>query len=127
MEIIDTLLDEIRHANDQFENSFDRGDVVAIASLYTKEGSLLPPGSGPITGSEAIASFWKGGMDMGIKQVRLHSMEVESFGDTAIELGQYRLNGAEGQQMDYGKYIVMWKKEGNDWKIQRDIWNTSGE
>ncbi|MBC6990580.1 YybH family protein [Hymenobacter sp. BT491] len=127
MEIIDTLLDEIRHANDQFESSFDRGDVAAIASLYTKEGSLLPPGSGPITGSEAIASFWKGGMDMGIKQVRLHSMEVESFGDTAIELGQYRLNGAEGQQMDHGKYIVMWKKEGNDWKIQRDIWNTSGE
>jgi len=24
-----------------------------------------------------------------------------------------------------GKYVVIWKRDGGQWKIHRDIWNTS--
>jgi ketosteroid isomerase-like protein len=26
---------------------------------------------------------------------------------------------------DQGKYLVIWKRQGQTWKIARDIWNTS--
>ena len=27
--------------------------------------------------------------------------------------------------MDSGKFIVIWKQEGGQWKLHRDIWNSS--
>jgi ketosteroid isomerase-like protein len=30
-----------------------------------------------------------------------------------------------GKVVDRGKYIVIWKREQGQWKLHRDIWNTS--
>jgi hypothetical protein len=57
--------------------------------------------------------------------VSLNTMEVEALGNTAIEVGTYTAAGADGKMADKGKYIVIWKRVGNDWKIHRDIFNTS--
>jgi hypothetical protein len=46
-------------------------------------------------------------------------------GDSAYEVGKYTLGGEGGQVMNQGKYIVIWKKQGGEWKLYRDIWNTS--
>jgi len=40
------ILDEIRSANQNFEKNFASGDAQGMASLYTSEGMLLPPGAG---------------------------------------------------------------------------------
>lgn len=61
----------------------------------------------------------------GIKGAKLESVEVESHGDTAIEVGRYTLDNGEGQMIDQGKYIVIWKQENGAWKLYRDIWNSS--
>ncbi|MBC6606912.1 SgcJ/EcaC family oxidoreductase [Hymenobacter sp. BT188] len=116
---------EIRRANDIFEASFERGDAAAIAALYTPDGSLLPTGMEPIQGAAGIQSFWQGAIDMGIKRVKLKSREVEELQDTAIELGTYTLFGSDGQQMDQGKYLVVWKEQDGKWRLHQDIWNTS--
>jgi len=119
------LREEIRSANDDFEKNFASGDARGMASLYTSGGMLLPPGAGIQEGSNAIQNFWQVAMDMGIKQAHLETLEVEQEGDTAIEMGQYELSGAEGQRMDQGKYIVVWKRDGGKLKLHKDIWNTS--
>ena len=119
------LREEIRSANDNFEKNFASGDARGMASLYTSDGVLLPPGAGLQEGPDAIQSFWQMAMDMGIKEAHLQTLEVEQEGDTAIEMGQYELSGAEGQRMDQGKYIVIWKRDEGKLKLHKDIWNTS--
>ena len=119
------LREEIRSANDDFEKNFANGDARGMASLYTSDGVLLPPGAGIQEGSNAIRNFWQMVMDMGIKEAHLETLEVDQEGDTAIEMGQYELSGAEGQRMDQGKYIVVWKRDGGKLKLHKDIWNTS--
>jgi uncharacterized protein (TIGR02246 family) len=119
------LRQEIRNANDDFEKKFANGDARGMASLYTSDGVLLPPGAGIQEGSNAIQNFWQLVMDMGIKAAHLETLEVEQEGDAAIEMGQYELSGAEGQRMDQGKYIVVWKREAGKMKLHKDIWNTS--
>ncbi len=119
------ILDEIRSANQNFETNFAKGDAQGMASLYTSEGILLPPGAGIQKGTNAIRNFWQMVMDMGIKGAHLETLEVEQEGETAIEVGQYELSGAEGQRMDQGKYIVIWKKQVGQWKLHKDIWNTN--
>jgi uncharacterized protein (TIGR02246 family) len=105
--------------------TFKRGDAPGVAALYTANGQLLPIHSEFVTGSEAIRNFWKGAMDMGIKEVKLETLEVEDHGDTAIEVGRYTLMLEGGQVADAGKYVVVWKNLGGAWKLHRDIWTTS--
>ncbi|GAA4013455.1 hypothetical protein GCM10022408_28150 [Hymenobacter fastidiosus] len=120
-----SIRDEIRRANDLFEASFERGDAAGIAGLYTSTGVLLPTGMDTIEGAGGIQTFWQSAMAMGIKQVKLRTRDIEELDDTAIELGTYTLFAAGGQQVDQGKYLVVWKEEAGQWKLHQDIWNSS--
>ena len=115
----------IEAANARFSADFARGDAAAVASHYTIAAQVLPPNGDVVRGREAIARFWKGVMDGGVKGVKLTVVEAESTGGTAHEVGTYALTGEDGKTLDTGKYIVIWKRDGGEWKIHRDIWNSS--
>ena len=120
-----TIRSAIRKADDVFEAAFARGDAAGMAHLYTNDGMLLPTGSDFVEGKKAIEGYWQGAMDMGVKEAKLDIIEVQRQGDSVIEMGRYTLKDADGAVMDEGKYIVIWKQEDGQWKLHRDIWNTS--
>ena len=101
-----------------------RGDAAAIAKRYGKGAKLMPPNADFQKGKN-IAMFWQGAINMGVKGGALKTQEVEVHGSTAIEVGTYTLTGPDKSVLDNGKYIVVWKKEGKDWKLSRDIFNSS--
>jgi uncharacterized protein (TIGR02246 family) len=115
----------IAAANEKFMATFKGGDAASMAALYTENGQLLPPNSDFVTGRQAIQAFWQALYDMGIKEAKLESVEVEGHGDTAIDVGTFSLHGEGGQELDNGKYIVIWKREDGQWKLHRDIFNSS--
>jgi ketosteroid isomerase-like protein len=82
-----------------------------------------------IMGREGIETFWGGGLQMGIKDAVLTTVEVLGTGDMVCEIGKYDLTiQPEGQEAiaDTGKYLVIWKKTSDGtWKLHIDIWNTS--
>ncbi len=100
------------------------GNAAGIAKMYAKGAKLMPPNAAILKG-KGITTFWQGALEMGIKGVKLKSREVEVMGSTAIEVGTYVLSGADGDAVDEGKYLVVWKKDGKAWKLYRDIFNTS--
>jgi uncharacterized protein (TIGR02246 family) len=102
-----------------------KGDAAALAALYTDDAMVFPSNSDIVKGNAAVKSFWQGFLDSGIKNVSLNTIEVDALGNTAIETGTYTATAADGKVADRGKYIVVWKRIGNNWKIHRDIFNTS--
>ncbi len=118
-------LSAIRAANEQFMQTYKRRDVAGLAALYTADGQIMPSNSDFVTGISAIRDFWKAAMEMGIKEARLDTLEVDGHGDTAIEVGRYSMMVDGGQVVDTGKYVVIWKKVDGAWKLHRDIWTTS--
>ncbi len=119
------IRDAITTANERFMSAFGRGDAAGLADLYTEQGQLFPTHSDVVEGKHGIQSFWQGAMDMGIKGATLETIEAEDRGDTAHEVGRYTLGGEGGQVLDRGKYVVIWKHEDGQWKLHRDIWNSS--
>ncbi len=115
----------IRAADDIFEAAFAQGDSAALSSLYTDEALVMPTGTESAKGKAAVAAFWQGAMDMGIKSASLEIQELEQHGDTVIDVGLYTLKSADDAVLDQGKYVVVWKNEGGSWKIHRDIFNSS--
>jgi uncharacterized protein (TIGR02246 family) len=115
----------IESVNKRFMHAFEQADAAGLASLYTEDGQLLPPGGETAYGWEAIRAFWQAAMDSGVTGVRLEIAEVEDLGNTAVEVSRYTLLGAGEQVLDHGKYIVIWKHERAEWKLHRDIFNTN--
>ena len=57
--------------------------------------------------------------------MEIKSIDVFGDADMVVETGTYSLSNNK-QPIDVGRYIVVWKKEGEKWKIYRDIWNSDG-
>ena len=115
----------IEASNSQFVAAAAKGDGAAVAALYTPDAQLLPANSDFVKGTAAIHKFWQGVLDSGIKGATLKTLEVEAHGAVAHEVGQYELMDQTGKALDKGKYVVIWKKVGAQWKLHRDIWTTS--
>ncbi len=116
---------EITEANKGFMEAFNNGDANALAKYYTIDAKLYPSNSDVIEGQEAIEGFWNAAMNMGIKKAHLETVTAEGYGDFAIEEGRYKLYAPGDILIDHGKYFVTWEKQGNEWKLHKDIWNTS--
>jgi uncharacterized protein (TIGR02246 family) len=118
----------IVEANLAFMEAFEERDAAAVARLYAEAAQLLPPNADIVAGSDAIEAFWRNAMESGLSGVRLETVEVDAFGDTAVEAGRYTLlsdAGAEQRPADNGKYLVVWKRQNTAWRLYRDIWNSS--
>jgi len=117
--------DAIVAADQTFMTTFSRGDAAGLAALYTEDAQFLPPNSDFVKGRQAIQATFQAFMDMGVKAVKLETLEVEGYGDTASEVGTYTLEGGDGQILDQGKFLVIWKLEAGQWKLHRDMINSS--
>lgn len=115
---------EIEAANAKWTEFFTSGDFAGIASLYTDDATAFPPGSPMVRGNMAIGAMWKA-MAEQVTDPKLVTLDVRPLGPTAArEIGTFSLKtkGPAPQELT-GKYVVVWEKSGNDWKLAADIWN----
>jgi ketosteroid isomerase-like protein len=115
----------IEAANAEFSADAAKGDGAALAALYSTDGQVMPAGSAPIRGTEAIQKFWQGALDSGIAAVGLKTIDVFGRGPTATEVGEYELRDKAGKVLDHGKYIVVWRHVEGTWKLLRDMFSTN--
>jgi len=114
----------IEAANRKFEAAWNSKNAAAAVALYTASATVLPPNGPSATGTQALLEFWKAGLAGAPGPVTLTTTEVEAHGDTAHEVGAYVISSADGKVADKGKYIVIWKREGGQWKLHRDMWSS---
>jgi ketosteroid isomerase-like protein len=112
-------------ANARFGELLSNGDAAGIVAMYAAEAQVFPPNSDIVSGATAIQKLWQGVIDSGVKGAKLTTLDVTAGGDLASESGRYEMAGADGKTLDRGKYVVVWKRVGGQWKLFRDIWNTS--
>ena len=60
----------------KFVAAFNAGDGATVASFYSEDAALFPPGGERIDGRSAIQTFWQGAIDSGMKIDDLHAVEV---------------------------------------------------
>ena len=115
---------EIEAANIKWMESFSKGDFDSTASLYTVDATAFPPGSGMVKGRVAIAAMWKGIAEH-VSDPKVTTLDVKRLGPSAArEIGAFSLKTKDPIRKEItGKYVVVWEKIGEDWKLATDIWN----
>ena len=126
----DTGADElaIRGHVDRWHQLMEARDAAGIAALYAEDGAVMPPNAPIGKGRAAIQQTWAGmmqtpGFDLLISPEQIL---VSSSGDMALDRGTYSLTIAPDgtTQTDTGKYVVVWRKIGGEWKAAADIFNS---
>jgi len=115
---------EIEALNVKFVEFFNNGDFAGVASLYAEDATAFPPGSAMVKGRAAIQAMWKSLAEQ-VGDPKLTTLDVKQLGPSAArEIGTFSLKakGATPREL-VGKYVVLWEKIGNDWKLSSDIWN----
>jgi ketosteroid isomerase-like protein len=116
---------EIEKDNALYFGLFDKTDT-AIINLYTGDGCLLAPNAPAICGKSALTRDFKDTYAAGqIKGVKFSTIDV--YGDGALyvtEEGTWQVLDSNDRVLDTGKYLKLWKKTKQGWRIFRDVFNS---
>jgi uncharacterized protein (TIGR02246 family) len=116
----------IEKLNNAWVAAFNKGDAQAVAAMYAEDAYVLPPGSDIVKGRAAIEAFWRQAAQQ-LGDAKLTTLDVLPLGrNAAREIGTVSLKTkSQPPQEIVGKYAVVWRKIGGQWKLATDIWNTN--
>jgi ketosteroid isomerase-like protein len=114
----------IESDNKKFEEEVKKGDSNALAAHYGSDAWLMFANSEHMKGKD-IAATWGGAIRMGMKELKVTTVDLVGNADLLAETGTYEMIGNGNKVLDKGKYVVVWKPENGGWKIYRDIGNSN--
>ena len=116
------VINAINIVNKKMAACTNKGDADCAATYYTENAVYIGPNMEPLIGREAIKVDLAGD---GSTFLKLQADEIEVFGDTVNELGTYTSTNKNGEVLDIGSYVVIWKKTEDGWKLHWDIFNSN--
>ncbi len=119
------LKETITAADAAWAAAYATGDAKAVAAIYSADGQILAEGSDPVKGTAALTKFIQGVLDEGVSSIALTTLEVVGQGRYATNVGSYVMKDKAGKEIDHGKYMEIWRLEKGEWKLHRDIFNSS--
>jgi ketosteroid isomerase-like protein len=125
----------VNKLNRDFEDNYNNGQVKEAVSTYANDARLFSNDKQVYQGLSQLEKYYSGAIADGNTKVELHTGEVIQCGsDYLVEtrflsfykmiqsflsfiFSTYKLNA------DGGNYVVIWKKDGGQWKKMIDIFN----
>ncbi|UOK41306.1 MULTISPECIES: YybH family protein [Flavobacterium] len=111
-------------SNAEFCKAMMASDSIGLIARYDDNSKVFPPNMEPVVGTKEIKKFMMHPMDMKMTDFKIEAVSLSGTEDNLIEIGNYSITGEKGA-MDKGKFIAIWKKAGDSWKIQTEIWNSN--
>jgi ketosteroid isomerase-like protein len=111
----------------EFSAAYVRGDAEAMTRLYTSDAVIFPERSAAITGSQAIRRYWTQEPGGRITRHVITPTQITVDGRHAYDHGTFEIAGIrDGKPWgpSRGKYLVVWRRERDSWRIHLDMWNS---
>jgi ketosteroid isomerase-like protein len=111
-------------AAEGWEKAYNDKNPDALAALYADDAQLLPPGATEVSGRDAIRAYFVNDIEKHWARITIKSDANGVGGDWGWRSGIW---SAETMPMVTGKYIEVWHRSGDGWRLQKDIWNMDAE
>jgi ketosteroid isomerase-like protein len=126
----DNALEEAKKAivksNAMYGQSLVKNDPAIFVNSYAEDACILAPNSPMACGREAITKFFNDGYAAGLRDSKLTTTAVYGDGtDYVTEEGIGRVFDINGKLLDEVKYLVVWKKTQEGWKMFRDAFSSN--
>jgi ketosteroid isomerase-like protein len=106
----------------EFAAAFTARDSAKVASFYADDAVVMPPNQQMVRGREKIEAYYKNGFATSSGTLRLQPIESAVVGLRGFEVGTSSLS-VSGKAESAGKYVVIYGRVKDQWKIVYDIFN----
>src|SRR5262245_43698388 len=119
---------EILRLDAEWSRVAGSGDLERTLSYWSDDATLLPPGSPPLVGKDAIRAYVAESLRMPGFHIswKTTDVTVAASGDLAYGTGTNRVSftGPDGKPVTIeGNAVTVWRKDPAGWKCIGDIWN----
>jgi uncharacterized protein (TIGR02246 family) len=107
----------------EFEAAFKAKDAAKVAAFYAEDAVMMPPNEPSVKGRTAIQAHYANQFKQGFTNLDLNPTESAVSGQQAFDVGTSSIVLPDGRT-ENGKYLVVYKRVGADWKLAYDIFNS---
>jgi uncharacterized protein (TIGR02246 family) len=126
----DPVLDKLAT---EFAAAMNAKNATLVASFYAADAVLMPADEQMVSGRSNIEAYYKRNFEEDTSNLVVTPLESAISGDQAFEAGTSALTHGTGAALlggrpaitERGKYLVVYKRIGNAWKIAYDIFNSN--
>ena len=116
---------KIQAMEDAWAAALNARDIDAFMAMYTDDAVTMPVNSPMLVGKEAIRKdqtkrFASMPADL---RFSFEVLDVYGDGNTFTETGKTTYTFANGKVTGTGKFIIVWKKQGDTYRCAREIYN----
>ena len=128
-QVEDEMKAKFNELNKKFSKMMLDNDLEGMLSYYSENPISMPSYQPMLRSLDAMRESHKQQHEMGMKitAFELTATDVIVEGNIAVEIGTYTISmdmEEMGAMDDHGKYMNVWEKQGGDWKLRADMWNT---
>jgi ketosteroid isomerase-like protein len=121
----------IRRLDEEWGRAASTQKLDAVVGFYAHDGSLVWPGEPAVHGTADIRASWKKMMDISGLNLRFTPERIVISDDASLasDFGKVEFgHEVDGKPvMEIAKYIVVWRKEKDGWKVLYDSYNLNTE
>ncbi|MBC7829734.1 MAG: nuclear transport factor 2 family protein [Chitinophagaceae bacterium] len=117
----------IAKSNSIYFQAFVKGDSSLFIDRYAKDCCIMPPNTPAMCSVNSPLEFFRiAYIQMGLRNGNFITTDVFGNGEEFVtEMGLFQLFDSGNVMIDNGKYLVLWKKTANEWKMFRDSFSSN--
>ncbi len=120
----DSVKAVISGVNKMYGEAFIKGDSSLFLDCYTPDGNIMAANAPNLGKRSGQLLFYKTAYKSGVRNILFTTVELYGLTEEYVtEQGVYELFGADKQSLGKGKYLVVWKKTADGWRMHRDMFN----
>ena len=114
-------------SNALYFTSYEKNDSSIFIDRYAEDACILPPNSTALCGRAAHAKFFRDSYsDYGMRNGKFITTAIYGDGKEFVtEEGLWQSFDGDGKLFDDGKFLVLWKKTKDGWKMYRDAFSSN--
>ena len=116
----------IAESNAIYFQAFEKGDSSIFINRYAKECCIMLPNAPAMCGESGALEFFRMAYyKIGLRNGKFITTNVYGDGNEFVtEEGTWQSFDANNNMFDNGKFLVLWKKTANGWKMFRDSFSS---
>ena len=112
----------VQYIGNLWTSELAEGNVQPIVDSFGEGFKCYVPNVG-IQDNKQAAAAWQQGVDDGLRQITIETLEIVSEGSLGYETGAYSILNDQETASESGHYLFVWRLENGEWKWHRQMWN----
>ena len=116
----------IAKSNAIYFEAFSKGDSSIFIERYAKDCWIMAPDAPALHGEKGALAFFRiAYYQIGLRNGKFITTDVFGDGEEYVtEVGSWQSFDANNRMFDNGKFLVLWKKTAEGWKMFRDSFSS---